>query len=145
MDPDLDGCGLLWCSPVVPNTGAHAQVVTDLASSILLAHGFEPQMSISLASERAFICVVTISFDRRVPGEDERAIGCYRELSRRLIDMGYPPYRLTSISTLARTENEFSAIFQRIKSALDPGGIMAPGRYSADARLVEDLPHSVPR
>src|SRR5205085_7738669 len=24
MDPDRDGCGLLWCSPVAPNDGCHA-------------------------------------------------------------------------------------------------------------------------
>ena len=25
MDPDRDGCGLLWCSPISPNDGAHAR------------------------------------------------------------------------------------------------------------------------
>ena len=29
MDPDRDGCGLLWCSPVLPNTGAPRREVTD--------------------------------------------------------------------------------------------------------------------
>ena len=73
MDPDRDGCGLLWCSPVLPNTGAHAIEVTRLATEVLLDHGFEPQMSISLATERSAICVITISYDREVAGEDDRA------------------------------------------------------------------------
>ncbi len=30
-------------------------------------------MSIALVTERTIICVVTISYDRDVPGEDERA------------------------------------------------------------------------
>ena len=93
-DPDRDGCGLLWCSPVVPNTGADAAAVTGLVTRLLLEHGFEPQMSLSIATERMLICVITISYDRDVPGEDERALACYRALSEELVAQGYPPYRL---------------------------------------------------
>jgi 4-cresol dehydrogenase (hydroxylating) len=67
MDPDRDGCGLIWCSPVLPNTGEDARTVARLAEDVLLGHGFEPQMSISLATERSLICVITISYDRSVP------------------------------------------------------------------------------
>ncbi|HUK35186.1 MAG TPA: FAD-binding oxidoreductase, partial [Vicinamibacterales bacterium] len=62
MDPDRDRCGLLWCSPVIPNRGSDVQTVTDLAARTLLSYGFEPQMSLSLASERMSICVITISY-----------------------------------------------------------------------------------
>src|ERR1039458_9784169 len=41
MDPDRDGCGLLWCSPVSPNDGACAERLTALAGELLLRHGFE--------------------------------------------------------------------------------------------------------
>jgi 4-cresol dehydrogenase (hydroxylating) len=133
MDPDLDGCGLLWFAPVVPNTGEHAKVVTELAGRILLSHGFEPQMSISLASERTMICVITISFDRRAAGEDDRAIACYHELSDRLIEAGYPPYRLSTISTALPSEGAFADAVRRLKHALDPNGILAPGRYAPGA------------
>jgi 4-cresol dehydrogenase (hydroxylating) len=37
MDPDRDGCGLLWCSPVAPNDGENAQRLTGIASETLLA------------------------------------------------------------------------------------------------------------
>src|SRR6185503_3085535 len=84
-DPDRDGCGLLWCSPVVPSVGRDLEEVASVAQSTLLRHGFEPQMSVSLATDRSSICVITISYDRRVPGEDARAQACYEELSETLI------------------------------------------------------------
>ncbi|MGH9631671.1 MAG: FAD-binding oxidoreductase, partial [Bryobacteraceae bacterium] len=70
MNPDLDGCGLLWIAPVAPIDGAHAKSVTSLATSILLEHGFEPMISITLLTERTLACVVSIIYDRNVPGED---------------------------------------------------------------------------
>src|SRR5262245_41264618 len=36
MDPDRDGCGLLWCSPVAPNDGRHAAAIATLANDSLL-------------------------------------------------------------------------------------------------------------
>ena len=43
-DPDRDRCGLLWCSPVLPNTGADLREVTELAVRVVLEYQFEPQI-----------------------------------------------------------------------------------------------------
>ena len=132
-DPDRDGCGLLWCSPVVPTTGAHADVATS-TSDVLLAHGFEPQMSVSLATERSAICVITISYDRHVPGEDARAMACYRHLTSTLLARGYPPYRL-NVAAMDHLEEQadYADTMHVLKQALDPRGILAPGRYEPSA------------
>jgi 4-cresol dehydrogenase (hydroxylating) len=132
-DPDRDGCGLIWCSPVAPNTGTHAREVTELATAILLRHGFEPQISVSLATERSLICVTTISFDRAVPGEDERAARCYEEVTGELLARGYPPYRL-NVSSMqhAASDEPYTRVLGRLKAALDPNGILAPGRYQVE-------------
>jgi 4-cresol dehydrogenase (hydroxylating) len=139
VDPDRDGCGLLWCSPVVPNTGADLSAVTTLATDLLLTHGFEPQMSISLASERTAICVITISYDRDVAGEDERAMKCYRQLSSELVARGYPPYRLNVASMDSLHDDPaYANLLGALKAAFDPNGIVAPRRYTpaaADDRL----------
>ena len=131
LDPDRDGCGLIWCSPVVPNTGAHASHVTELVKRVTLHHGFEPIVSLSLATERTIICIAAISYDRSVPGEDERALECHRTLTRELIERGYPPYRLNirSMSDL-HDGTEYTSVLRSLKSALDPNGILAPGRYA---------------
>ena len=129
-NPDADGCGLLWCSPVVPNTGNDLASVTRLAAETLTTFGFEPQMSISLATERTAICVVTISYDRAQPGADARALECYRVLTQLLIVAGYPPYRLNvNTSTLFEGQEEYAETLRTVKTALDPNGILAPGRY----------------
>ena len=83
-DPDRDGCGLLWCAPVAPAEGDSVLSMTALAEDILLAHGFEPMISLTLTTDRAVTCVVSISYDREVAGEDERAMQCYRELLERM-------------------------------------------------------------
>ena len=129
--PIAMAAGCLWCSPVVPNTGAHvADGDARWPPTCCCDHGFEPQMSISLATERTLICVITISYDRDVPGEDERALACYRDLSRQLIDAGYPPYRLSIASTDLDATGEFGNVVRAIKRALDPNGILAPRRYA---------------
>lgn len=130
-DPDRDRCGLLWCSPVMPNTGRDVEAVTGFAHRTLLAHGFEPQMSLSLATERMAICVITISYDRDVPGEDDRAMACYSELGEALITQGYPPYRLSvaAMHLVDPAQTGYGSVLRAMKHALDPGGILAPGRY----------------
>ena len=133
MDPDRDGCGLLWCSPVVPSTGAHATAVTQLATERLLSWGFEPQISVSMATERSLTCVIAISFDRSVPGEDQRALGCHTELTEQLVALGYPPYRL-NVRSMGAVETcpTYAGVMGNIKAVLDPNGVLAPGRYEAN-------------
>jgi len=133
-DPDRDGCGLLWCSPVVPNLGSALREVADLATDVVLAHGFEPQMSVSLANERYSISVITISYDREATGEDARALECYRALTADLLARGYPPYRLNVASmSSVRGDDAYGALLASLKEAFDPGGILAPGRYQPAA------------
>ena len=132
LDVDRDGCGLVWCSPVAPLDGRHAAAISAIASRILLAHGFEPMISITLLTERAIGCVVSISYDRAIPGEDERAAACHRELLAELNAAGYVPYRLGLDSMdQMRTTDSFNNLLQALKDSIDPKAILAPGRYSA--------------
>lgn len=142
-DPDRDGCGLLWCSPVVPSTGKDVREATTLATKVVLEHGFEPQMSLSLATERSAICVTTISYDRHVAGEDARALACYRALTVALLERGYPPYRLNIRSMdYAHGGQAYDAVVKGLKDALDPRGILAPGRYDARAAQARPTPEA---
>jgi 4-cresol dehydrogenase (hydroxylating) len=131
MDPDRDGCGLLWCSPVAPNDGSHAQRLTSLATELLLRHGFEPMISITVLTDRTLSCVISISYDRDVAGEDERATACYRDLVDSLARLGYYSYRL-SIGFMAATmglPGPYTDLLRKLKQTLDPAGVLAPGRY----------------
>jgi 4-cresol dehydrogenase (hydroxylating) len=130
MDPDRDGCGLLWCAPVAPMTGDHVRGITRIAYEVLLGHGFEPMISITLITERAVACVITIAYDRAVAGEDQKAMRCYQELLGRLWSAGYYSYRLGIQSMQEMSgDNGFNHVLRTFKGALDPKGVLSPGRY----------------
>jgi 4-cresol dehydrogenase (hydroxylating) len=132
MDPDRDKCGLIWCAPVAPAQGQHAQILAEIACRILLKHGFEPMLSVTLITERALICVVSLTYDREVAGEDDRARACYEELQAELDQAGYQPYRLGIQSMkLAGGSGAYSRLLETIRNSVDPGGLLAPGRYKA--------------
>ena len=94
MDLDRDRCGLLWCSPIAPLDGTHATAISRMATRILLEHGFEPMISLTLLTERTIGCVISISYDRDLPGEDDKALACHDHLVKELNRDGYFPYRL---------------------------------------------------
>ena len=130
MDPDRDRCGLIWCSPISPLKGAEVRQMTGVCISTLLQHGFEPMISLTLMTERTVGCVVSIIYDRDVPGEDERAKICHEELLKRLAASGYYPYR-PGIQSMAVMQHAgpFGHFLKRLKRELDPKHILAPGRY----------------
>lgn len=146
-DPDRDGCGLLWCAPVAPAEGASVLAMTRLAEDILLAYGFEPLISLTLTTDRAVTCVVSISYDRALEGEDERAMECYRELLDRMTAAGFYSYRLgIQARQLLDPTTPYGRLLASIKNALDPNHILAPGRYLAPAdakKIGKRLPTAV--
>jgi 4-cresol dehydrogenase (hydroxylating) len=130
MDPDQDGCGLLWCSPVTPADGAQAEELVALAGETLLQYGFEPAISLTMITERSLACVISITYDRHVPGEDEKASACHGELLRRLSDAGFHSYRMTSQSSAGLQPSPgYDGVLRSLKRSLDPNQILAPGRY----------------
>jgi len=130
LDPDRDRCGLLWCAPVAPMTGAHAARLTRLSIDTLLDHGFEPMLSLTMVTERALTCVVSIHYDREVEGEDARALACYHTLVATLRRDGYHPYRQGIQAEAGHGPADSAAdLLERLKTACDPAGILAPGRY----------------
>jgi 4-cresol dehydrogenase (hydroxylating) len=134
-DPDRDRCGVLWLAPVAPMLGEAAATLVRLTERTLLAHGFEPQISITLLTERSLSCVISITFDRDVAGEDERALACYSELRNSLDREGYYSYRLGIAGMpMQSVQPAYARLLSSIKSALDPHAILAPGRYAAARR-----------
>lgn len=129
-DPDRDLCGLLWTAPVAPMEGAAARKLFAMSEQTLLVHGFEPQISMTLLTERSIACVVSITYDREVPGEDARAMAAYVDLQAKLEGEGYYSYRLGIAGMQTLNSNPvYSNFLRTLKHALDPGNILSPGRY----------------
>ena len=138
--PDRDGCGLLWCAPVAQTDGREATALVRIAESTLLAHGFEPIISLTLLTERTLAAVISISYDRNLPGEDEKAMKCYRELESALHAGGFYPYRLSIASMeIQASRDSYSRFLAAIKQAVDPNAVLAPGRYISEATAPKEL------
>ncbi len=129
-DPDRDGCGLLWYAPVAPANGSQVAKLADIATEVLLKFAFEPMISLTMITPRTVSCVVSITYDRDMAGQDEQAIACYDELVSRCNRNGYYPYRL-GIQSMARpmSRTAYTDLIRRLKKTFDPNGVLAPGRY----------------
>ena len=130
-NPALDGCGLLWVSPILPMRGADALALHALVAPLFARHGFDLFMTISLINERALCAVLTVAYDRADPAETARARDCHRAVFDAVMAAGYLPYRvgIESMASLDPYHDVFWQVSARIKAALDPQGVIAPGRY----------------
>jgi 4-cresol dehydrogenase (hydroxylating) flavoprotein subunit len=130
-NPARDNCGLLWISPVLPMRGVELLAVHALAEPVFRRHGFDLFATFSMINERALGGVLTIAYDKEDPDEVLRAKACYREVLQRTMDAGYIPYRVGnhSMGALDPEGDVYWRTVARIKAALDPLGIISPGRY----------------
>ncbi len=130
LNLDAGDCGLFWCAPVAPANGEHIEAVVRTVYDVLLSGGFEPMLTITLLTERSASCVVSMTYDRRVPGEDEKAQACYQRLLRTLAQQGYHSYRLgiQGMEQLRGAEG-YNRFVRELKNSIDPNHILSPGRY----------------
>ncbi|XLZ71509.1 FAD-binding oxidoreductase [Massilia sp. SR12] len=129
--PARDGCGMMWLAPVLPLRGSELLQVYALVEPLFAAHRFDLFATFSMINERTLGGVLTICFDRQDAAETERAHACYNAVLHRLLERGYIPYRVApqSMAALDDGQDSYWATVARIKAALDPQGILAPGRY----------------
>ncbi|SEU08618.1 FAD-binding oxidoreductase [Stigmatella erecta] len=130
-EPERDGCGFIWLSCAVPMTAAHVETALALAEPIPLRFGFEPNLCVLGVSARCAYLVVAIIYDREAEGEDARAMECHHALQQALGEAGYYPARLGIQSPVLpfAPEDDSPGVLRTLKAALDPHGILAPGRY----------------
>jgi 4-cresol dehydrogenase (hydroxylating) len=130
-DPDRDRCGVIWAALVVPFEGHGVVAATRLLEEVILAHGLEPLLAMVGQSPRAVYLLPLLVYDRDVAGADEEAMRCHDAVLTRLARAGYLPYRLgvQSMDALPAPRDDHGAVLERLKRALDPNDILAPGRY----------------
>ena len=95
-------------------------------------------ISLTFVNERAVACVVSISYDREVPGEDRRAKQCYDALLDSLTHAGYYSYRLgIQAGPIFDPDKPYGRLLSALKDAIDPNQILAPGRYLAQSTRMQ--------
>ncbi|WLI91296.1 FAD-binding oxidoreductase [Massilia sp. R2A-15] len=130
-DPGADNCGMLWVSPVLPMRGVDVLALHALAAPIFAHYRFDLFATFSMINERALGGVLTVAYDKDDPAEVDRAQMCHAALFDAAMKAGYIPYRvgIGSMAALDPHGDVYWKTVSRIKRALDPDGIIAPGRY----------------
>ena len=130
-DWTTEGAGIIWCPVSTPFRGRDAMECVAIYRDTFAEHGFEPDMSVSAIRERTLEVNVSIVFDRDVPGEDEKALRCVRDVMNRQQKAGYYSHRLgiPNMHMMEHLTPDHQATLRAISEALDPKQILAPGRY----------------
>ena len=75
--------------------------------------------------------MLTVAYDKDDAAETARARACHDEVFDRMFESGYIPYRVGN-HAMGRLDPQGDSYWRTvgaIKAALDPAGILAPGRY----------------
>lgn len=131
-DPARDGCGLTWYAPLVPMRPAGVRAYVEMVRRVTREHAFEPLITLTSIDDTLFDSTVPLLFDRSAPGGPQAASGCYRALLHAGREIGCFPYRvgIDTMGELASLQTHATALHARLKQALDPDDLLAPGRYA---------------
>ncbi len=131
-NPAQDNCGLLWVSPILPLRGADLLALHRLVEPVFKAHRFDLFVTFSMINERSLGGVITVAYDKDDEDEVARAKACYQALFDLCMAAGYVPYRVgnQSMAELDPNGDVFWETVRNIKAALDPDGLISPGRYA---------------
>ncbi|MCP4672200.1 MAG: FAD-binding oxidoreductase [Desulfobacula sp.] len=132
INPARDNCGIIWLAPVVPLTKKDAEHFIGVVTSILNEYGFEPCITFTAVTSRAFDCTLPILYDRDDPDDTQRAKECHKKALKACMTNGYIPYRfgVQSMEDIVSEDDVFWQVAGKLKESLDPDGILSPRRYS---------------
>ena len=131
QNPDHSHSGLLFCVPMLPADGAAARDAVARVESTYARYGFTPYITLNMVEDRFIETVINLAFDRNDPERVKAAHACNDELTAAFVRDGLIPYRVgvQSMGQVVDPADPFWQTVGELKKALDPNGIIAPGRY----------------
>ncbi|KAK5174373.1 uncharacterized protein LTR77_001453 [Saxophila tyrrhenica] len=129
----LPNAGHLFFSPITPTRGKDAQKIHDMIVAGHKKYGFDVFPTLCIAG-REMHYIANVIFDRADADQKRRAVALLRELVDDCAKEGFGEYRthLLFQDQVARTygwgDQALMRFNETIKDALDPNGILAPGR-----------------
>jgi 4-cresol dehydrogenase (hydroxylating) len=133
-DVDLarEPIGIMWMAPIVPFMREDLARVNQEMDALFARFDFDCHVTVNMINERALAAVYTINYDAEDEAESRRGASCYEAGARRLVELGYPLYRSSARGMgllMGGPQDHFVGTVRRLKEALDPDAIIAPGRY----------------
>ncbi len=124
------GGGSMWFAPVSQARGSECDAQYDLAKQILNKHGLD-YVGEFIVGWRDMHHVIDVLYDRSSEEETKRANACFNELLDEFEKRGYAVYRVNT-AFQERVAQSYGPVKrkleQTLKRALDPNGILAPGK-----------------
>jgi 4-cresol dehydrogenase (hydroxylating) len=124
------GGGSAWFAPVAQAKGPECLQQMALAKEILAKYGLD-YVAEFIVGWRDMHHIIDLLFDKTNPDETARANQCFDELLTRFTERGWGSYR-TNTAYMDKVAESFGSVKrdvnQRIKRALDPNGVIAPGK-----------------
>lgn len=129
FDPDNTQSGLLWYAPIIALRSSDLGKSENYMTEICRQHGFDPLITYTMCNDRHTIATLALTFSRSSSEEVERAHRCYAALFEAGNILGYRPYRYGILNKLTGKFQYASPLHQLIKQAMDPTGVLSPGRF----------------
>jgi 4-cresol dehydrogenase (hydroxylating) len=136
LDTIPDGVGHIGFSPVVPLIGSEVTAVVDLLKSIVETKtGRNFTGGLIPINDRSCIIVSGVNMDTTDPASVEQAYTVVKSMITETAKLGYGEYRAhIDFMDLASEQYSFEdhayrRFVERIKDAVDPNGILSPGRH----------------
>lgn len=122
--------GMVAFAPVASARGEETKGQTALAKEILAKYDFDYAPAYAVGG-RELHHIIFLLYDKGDPAEEKKADDCVREMIVRFAEKGWAAYR-TGVSTMDLVAQQYgeanNALNAKIKQALDPNHILAPGK-----------------
>ncbi|MGB3071393.1 MAG: FAD-binding oxidoreductase [Ottowia sp.] len=131
------GSGNAWFLPGTPMVGRQALELDRLGRAIYEKHGMD-YIVMHVASARFARGLHVLVWNMEDADENRRADACYRELStefaKRGVGVGRAPADYYDLH-MEQMLPSLQSVCRSIKRALDPNGVISPGKYGIDGRM----------
>jgi 4-cresol dehydrogenase (hydroxylating) len=126
----VGGGGVMWHMPVSAMKGHYVEQLCTMSEDVLRRFGFD-YLAMNWCNDRDMHQTTGIFFDHTNPDQMRAAHDCYDALMQETSKAGFGNYRC-SIHYMDKAAElfgpELRSFLRSIKRAIDPNGILAPGK-----------------